>query len=147
MFDVDFAYYAEGFQISFLVMNTIAGFYFIMTRFVDWPSLSEASTMERQGTILLLFCMAISFINVLEIDQGNRIPGWALVMSVEFFLGALIGLMVDRYYKSWRKTNFFLGALTMLALSLFASAIYMEWQEAESSQISHMFEDRKFIND
>ena len=99
MFDVDFAYYAEGFQISFLVMNTIAGFYFIMTRFVDWPSLSEASTMERQGTILLLFCMAISFINVLEIDQGNRIPGWALVMSLEFFLGAAMGLMVDRYYK------------------------------------------------
>ena len=99
MSNIDFAYYAEGFQISFLVMNFVAGLYFIITRFVNWSSLSEATTMERQGSLLLMFCMAISFINAIEIDSGSNFMGWLIVMIFEFLLGAFIGLLLDKYYK------------------------------------------------
>lgn len=95
----DFAYYAGNFQVSFLIMNVIAGFYFIATRFVAWSSLSEATTMEKQGSRLLIFCMAISFINAVEIDNGENFLGWLSVMGLEFFMGALIGVISDKFYK------------------------------------------------
>lgn len=99
MSSINFAYYAEGLQISFLVMNLIAGFYFIFTRFINWSTLGEATTMERQGTFLLTFCVAISVINALEIDSGQNIVGWLCVMALEFLIGAVIGLIIDKYYR------------------------------------------------
>ena len=99
MSNIDFAYYAEGFQISFLVMNFVAGFYFIFTRFINWSTLSEATTMERQGTFLLAFCVVISVINALEVDSGEKILGWLCVMVLEFLIGAFIGLVIDKYYR------------------------------------------------
>jgi hypothetical protein len=99
VFDFDFAYYARNIQLSFLIMNVIAGFYFVLTRFVSWSSISEAVTMEKQGKYLLLFCSIISTINILEIGEDGRILGWLIVMIAEFSFGALLGLVIDRYYR------------------------------------------------
>lgn len=99
MSNINFAYYAESFQFSFLVMNLVAGFYFIFTRFINWSTLSEAVTMERQGTCLLAFCAFISVINALEIDSGQNVLGWLCVMVLEFLIGAFIGLVIDKYYR------------------------------------------------
>ncbi len=99
MFDFDVAYYARNIQVSFLIMNLVAGFYFVLTRFVNWSSISEAVTMEKQGKYLLLFCIIISTINVLEIGGDGKILGWIIVMIAEFSLGALLGLVIDRYYR------------------------------------------------
>ena len=97
--NIDFAYYAGGLQISFLVMNFIAGFYFILTRFINWDTIGEATTMERQGTLLLMFCIFISAINAFELGSGMKILGWLTIMTLEFLIGAFIGLVVERYYR------------------------------------------------
>ena len=96
MFDIDLPYYLTNLQISFLVMNIIAGFYFVMTRTVDWTSLSEAATMERQGKYLLMFCMVIALINALE-KGGGTIGGWLVVMLLQFATGAIFGIAIDKY--------------------------------------------------
>lgn len=97
MFDIDLPYYLTNLQISFLVMNIIAGFYFVMTRAVDWASLSEAATMERQGKYLLIFCMVIALINALEKGDGGTIGGWLVVMFLQFATGAIFGIAIDKY--------------------------------------------------
>ena len=99
VFDFDFLYYLRNAQISFLIMNMFAGLYFVLVRSVSWSSIGEASTMERQGKYLLLFCLAISFINIIEISQSNTILGWSIFMAIQFLTGAVLGLIVDRYIR------------------------------------------------
>lgn len=100
MFDIDFLYYASNLQFSFLIMNLAAGFYFTFTRFVNWPSISEATTMERQGKFMLLFVACISAVNALEVGlEDSHMAGWFAVMLIELVIGAAIGIVIDRYYR------------------------------------------------
>ena len=80
-------------------MNFIAGLYFVIVRFVNWPTLSEALAMERQGKRLLLFCIVIAAINVIEIGTGLKFIGWTIVMAAEFALGIFVGLIINKYYQ------------------------------------------------
>lgn len=100
MFDIDFFYYLANLQVSFLIMNLAAGFYFSFTRFANWPSISEATAMERQGKFLLLFVASIASVNALETGVlDGHIVGWFVVMMSELALGAGVGILIDKYYR------------------------------------------------
>ena len=49
----EISYYLNGLQFSILLLNSVAGFYFVMVRFVDWGNFNEIRIMERQGKLFL----------------------------------------------------------------------------------------------
>ena len=94
----EISYYLNGLQFSILLLNSVAGFYFVMVRFVDWGNFNEIRIMERQGKLFLMFCIFISFIHAAEVDSGSNFIGWAVVMALQFSTGALLGLFVNKYF-------------------------------------------------
>jgi len=97
--NISFSYYLENLSISLLVMNVIAGFYYVMVRFVEWHTLGDANLMERQGTVFLVFCSTISLIHALEVDQGNNFLGWLIVMGTQILIGVSFALIANRFYR------------------------------------------------
>lgn len=99
MFDYNITHYLSNFHISILLMNVVGSFYFIVTRAIKWSSLGEASIMERQGTLLLLFCVALSTIHIIEVENGSNLIGWAIIIATELAMGAFFGLLLDKWFK------------------------------------------------
>ena len=91
---MDVSSYADNFQISFLFMNVMAGFYFVLVRSISWSGFHETQIMERQGTVLVYFCLFISVINFLESDTDLWV--WMMIVVCEFLVGALVGLAADK---------------------------------------------------